>query len=165
MVSYRVSLYPPFPSNCLGCMAPSVIKNKGTPQMSSLEVLKRERKYNLSKWPNFQIRSSVQQMNPIYDSSIPCLNYHCIIVTEINIIVLYIDFNTWPTQTLQIIRIPLLYVGWIKNKFLLSYFLDNFWPNRPYWVLKRQTVEVNVVGSFFFKNCSWPIIYWASTIW
>ena len=86
MVSYRVSLYPPFPSNCLGCMAPSVIKNKGTPQMSSLEVLKRERKYNLSKWPNIQIRSSVQQMNPIYDSSIPCLNYHCIIVTEINII-------------------------------------------------------------------------------
>ena len=89
MVSYRVSLYPPFPSNCLGCMAPSVIKNKGTPQMSSLEVLKRERKYNLSKWLNIQIRSSVQQMNPIYDSSIPCLNYHCIIVTEINIIVLY----------------------------------------------------------------------------
>ena len=89
MVSYRVLLYPPFPSNCLGCMAPSVIKNKGTPQMSSLEVLKRERNCNLSKWPNFQIRSSVQQMNPIYDSSIPCLNYHCIIVTEINIIVLY----------------------------------------------------------------------------
>ena len=94
MVSYRVSLYPPFPSNCLGCMAPSVIKNKGTPQMSSLEVLKRERKYNLSKWLNIQIRSSVQQMNPIYDSSIPCLNYHCIIVTEINIIVLYCIY--WP---------------------------------------------------------------------
>ena len=89
MVSYRVSLYPPFPSNCLCCMAPSVIKNKGTTQMSSLEVLKRERKYNLSKCPNFQIRSSVQKTNPIYDSSIPCLNYHCIIVTEINIIVLY----------------------------------------------------------------------------
>ena len=70
----------------------------------------------------------------------------------LNIILQYIDFNTWPTQTLQIIRIPLLYVGWIKNKFLLSYFLDNFWPNRPYWVLKRQTVEVNVVGSFFFKK-------------
>lgn len=52
------------------------------------------------------------------------------------------------------------FICWLnKNKFLLSYFLDNFWPNRPYWVLKRQTVEVNVVGSFFFKNCSWPITY------
>ena len=31
--------YTHFPKQCLGCMAPSVIKNKGTPQMS------RERKY------------------------------------------------------------------------------------------------------------------------
>ena len=33
--------------NCPCCMAPSVIKNKGTPQMSSLKVLERERKYKI----------------------------------------------------------------------------------------------------------------------
>ena len=45
------------------------------------------------------------------------------------------------------------FICWLnKNKFLFSYFLDNFWQNQPYWVLKRQTVEVNVVGSFFFHK-------------
>ena len=45
-----------------------------------------------------------------------------------------------------------LFIWWLnKNKSLLSYFLDNFWQNRPYWVLKRQTVKVNVVGSFSQK--------------
>ena len=119
-MSYRVLLYPPFPSNCLGCMAPSVIKNKGTPQMSSLEVLKRERKYNLSKWPNIQIRSSVQQMNPIYDSSIPCLNYHCIIVTEINIIVLYCIFHLWHTPAKISVRPSFLRKTVLPGKMSLS---------------------------------------------
>ena len=48
--------YTHFPKQCLGCMAPSVIKNKGTLQMSSLEVLKRERKYNLSKLTDLEKR-------------------------------------------------------------------------------------------------------------
>ena len=45
------------------------------------------------------------------------------------------------------------FICWlIKDKYRLFYFLDNFLQNRPYWVLKRQTVEVNVVGSFFFSK-------------
>ena len=45
------------------------------------------------------------------------------------------------------------FICWlIKDKYRLFYFLDNFLQNRPYWVLKRQTVEVNVVGSFFFQK-------------
>ena len=46
-----------------------------------------EKENTNSKRQDFQIRSFVQQMNPIYDSCISCLNYHRIIVTEINIIV------------------------------------------------------------------------------
>ena len=45
------------------------------------------------------------------------------------------------------------FICWlIKDKYRLFYILDNFLQNRPYWVLKRQTVEVNVVGSFFFQK-------------
>ena len=95
----------------------------------------------------------------IVDFEIPqylCFWYLCQYTNKnskcyLNSLLKHIDYNIWPTQTLQDHQ-NTLFIWWLnKNKSLLSYFLDNFWQNRPYWVLKRQTVEVNVVGSFSQK--------------
>ena len=64
-------------------------QEQGNPSDVKLGSIEKRKKIQSIKMTNFQIWSSVQQINPIYDSSIPCLNYHCIIVTEINIILYY----------------------------------------------------------------------------
>ena len=51
-------------------------QEQGNPSDVKLGSIEKRKKIQSIKMTNFQIRSSVQQMNPIYDSSIPCLNYH-----------------------------------------------------------------------------------------
>ena len=69
-------------------------QEQGNPSDVKLGSIEKRKKIQSIKMTNFQIWSSVQQINPIYDSCIPCLNYHCIIVTEINIIVCMYN-TTW----------------------------------------------------------------------
>ena len=70
-------------------------QEQGNPSDVKLGSIEKRKKIQSIKMTNLQIWSSVQQINPIYDSSIPCYKLSVyklivyVIVTEINIILFY----------------------------------------------------------------------------